>query len=317
MCYSFGDPTAQRRAEIVLPPNASYATPGVVRDERSLTPEEKEFVLDVVQLTLDIIGIFEPTPFADSANVVISLGRGDWLGAGLSGLGVIPYLGDLAKVGKLPRYSRRLRQAIELARQNNAFAKQVRPWFEKLYAALNSIPVENLSSKMKDWVNQIKRPLESFLKRGGSQRAIKKEIWWTVEEVGPVIPGTTIPSTIHLRVGKRKWEIARNPNAIGPDGKPIGAATIHLAQRAQFANDWNKRANVDFPMSVVAGVLEQFEKRLQAGKLVSKGVVLKSGGELRNVVVDDWILSVNTSKEPWKIFHLEYNASRAAKLLKE
>jgi hypothetical protein len=63
-----------------------------------------------------------------------------------------------------------------------------------------------------------------------------------------------------------------------------------------------------------SGMLEQFEKRLLAGKLRVDGKLAKAGGELRNVVIDDWIVSVNTSQNTWKVFHLEYNPARAARM---
>ena len=34
-------------------------------DIQALSPEARELLLDVGQFTLDIVGIFEPTPFAD------------------------------------------------------------------------------------------------------------------------------------------------------------------------------------------------------------------------------------------------------------
>ena len=105
---------------------ASFSQPGPVR-EQGLTPQQQELALDIAQLTLDIVGIFEPTPFADGTNALISIGRGDWLGAGLSGISIIPYIGDLAKAGKLPRYSQKLYDAIQLARNNAEFAKLLRP----------------------------------------------------------------------------------------------------------------------------------------------------------------------------------------------
>src|SRR6056297_2020620 len=86
------------------PAGAVYASPGVSGRPDGLTPEQEEVALDIAQLTLDLVGIFEPTPFADGTNALISIGRGDWMGGGLSGLGIIPYLGDLAKAGKLPGY---------------------------------------------------------------------------------------------------------------------------------------------------------------------------------------------------------------------
>jgi hypothetical protein len=56
---------------------------------------------DAIQTTLDIAGTVEPTPIPDNANAVISLVHGNYADAGLSALGVIPYLGDLAKGGQV------------------------------------------------------------------------------------------------------------------------------------------------------------------------------------------------------------------------
>ncbi|MEL6877337.1 MAG: hypothetical protein AAGL68_04475, partial [Pseudomonadota bacterium] len=52
-------------------------------------PSTATVVADLTQLTLDLVGIVEPTPFADGSNALISLGRmggalwnGDWGDAG-------------------------------------------------------------------------------------------------------------------------------------------------------------------------------------------------------------------------------------------
>ena len=60
---------------------------------------DADLALDLTQIGLDIAGIFDPTPISDGANTLISLGRGDWLGAGLSAISMIPYVGDAAKLG--------------------------------------------------------------------------------------------------------------------------------------------------------------------------------------------------------------------------
>ena len=39
-------------------------------DPEGLSEEEKGLLLDITQFTLDIVGIFEPTPFADGTNTV-------------------------------------------------------------------------------------------------------------------------------------------------------------------------------------------------------------------------------------------------------
>ena len=135
-----------------------------------LTPEQQEIALDVAQITLDIVGIIEPTPFADGTNALISLGRRDWLGAGLSGLGVIPYLGDLAKAGKLPGYAAKLRKAIDLARRDPKFAALLRPALERLKAALDAIPLDSLSPRLRDAVGTVKRPLDHYLGSAAAAR---------------------------------------------------------------------------------------------------------------------------------------------------
>lgn len=92
--------------------------------------------LDIVQFCLDLVGIFEPTPFADGANTVISLARGDFLGAGLSAAGMIPYLGDAAKLGKIPRYMETVEAAVQMAKRSAAYADELFPVIKRLESNL-------------------------------------------------------------------------------------------------------------------------------------------------------------------------------------
>src|SRR5215510_10675508 len=61
-----------------------------------LNAEKGALLLDLGQTVLDIAGIFDPTPISDGISGVVSLFRGDWLGAGISVAAMIPYVGDLA-----------------------------------------------------------------------------------------------------------------------------------------------------------------------------------------------------------------------------
>ena len=64
--------------------------------------------LEGLQLLLDAVGIFfEP---ADMVNALICLSRGDLFSAGMSGLSVLPGLGDL--LGKGGKYARSAAQAL-------------------------------------------------------------------------------------------------------------------------------------------------------------------------------------------------------------
>ena len=98
-----------------------------------------ELALDVTQMALDIVGLVDPTPISDGVNGLISLGRGDWLGAGISAVSMIPYVGDAAKLGKLGRYAETMANAVDVAKANPAIAKQLGPAMEKLREALAPI----------------------------------------------------------------------------------------------------------------------------------------------------------------------------------
>lgn len=84
-----------------------YSDYKVLKKELSDLPGEmKDYVTknftagEAAQMGLDIVGIFEPTPFADIAGTILGLARGDWASAGASAAGILPYLGDTGKVAK-------------------------------------------------------------------------------------------------------------------------------------------------------------------------------------------------------------------------
>ena len=56
--------------------------------------------LDRAQDVVDVIGVFDPTGIADAANALGYAARGKWGAAAVSALGIIPYAGDVGKLGK-------------------------------------------------------------------------------------------------------------------------------------------------------------------------------------------------------------------------
>lgn len=97
-------------------------------------------VADVAQVTLDIVGIVEPTPFADLANAAISLGRGDGVGAALSAAGAVPYVGDLAKAGKLGRWAQTVSRAVDAALASPAAMRLLHQPLARLGQAIGAVP---------------------------------------------------------------------------------------------------------------------------------------------------------------------------------
>lgn len=64
---------------------------------------------ELVTTAADIAGIVDPTPVSDAVGMAGSLYQGDYFGAGLSALSMLPYLGDaLGKPVKLARTAQRI-----------------------------------------------------------------------------------------------------------------------------------------------------------------------------------------------------------------
>jgi len=73
---------------------------------------------DVVQDILDLVGVVDPTGVVDVVNAVGYALRGKWGSAAVTALGIIPYVGDVAKAGKaghaVALATRGARQAVKL-----------------------------------------------------------------------------------------------------------------------------------------------------------------------------------------------------------
>lgn len=84
--------------------SASQANPPIEAEteKEGITGEQ---VLDGIQLGLDVFGLIPVVgEAADIANAVVSLARGDYVGAGLSLLSAIPFVGYAGTAGKAARY---------------------------------------------------------------------------------------------------------------------------------------------------------------------------------------------------------------------
>lgn len=104
--------------------------------------ELRELALDLTQLCLDLAGIVDPTPISDGTSMLISLGRGRWFDAILSGVSVIPYVGDLAKFARTDRYLSTVIRAIELARQSPRMHILLAPTLLRLSHLMQLMPAE-------------------------------------------------------------------------------------------------------------------------------------------------------------------------------
>ena len=99
-----------------------------------------DLAMDLLQLCLDLAGIADPSPACDGANAIISIVRGNWFDAAISGLSIIPYVGDLAKIGRLKKQLKSIKRAIKIVTENPELATKMIPVFRKLKAALDWLP---------------------------------------------------------------------------------------------------------------------------------------------------------------------------------
>lgn len=123
---------------------------------------------DLVQLGLDLAGIVDPTPISDGASGLIALARGQWFDAAISGLSMIPYVGDLAKAGKLPKYLKSVERAIVFADRSADAAKALLPGMQKLDHLLGMIPAGTNQT-----FEAIRRQVKQFLVKHGAQGSAK------------------------------------------------------------------------------------------------------------------------------------------------
>lgn len=173
-------------------------------------------IADITQMTLDITGIFDPTPISDGSNVVISGGRaigelfsGNWSDAGghglnmiISGVGFIPYVGDLAKAGKLGKWAETIAKAVDLAISNPAARKALEPALKKLHELLSAVP-ESVMSKLPDDVKSTLQGIKGKLDElfGAGTKAFSDAVVKTAERLG--IPPEKVQSILDTPKGQR------------------------------------------------------------------------------------------------------------------
>ena len=78
---------------------------------------------DVLSAALDIVGIVDPTGVADGLNATLQAKNNDWLGAAISATGLIPYVGDLAKAGKVKKDVKIIDTAVQALQKEKKLAK--------------------------------------------------------------------------------------------------------------------------------------------------------------------------------------------------
>lgn len=260
-------------------------------DAARLADEQQALMLDLGQIALDIIGIFEPTPFADLTNTGISIGRGNWLDAGLSLVGVIPYLGDLGKLGKLPKLAKVVERAVDIAKLDPAFAAQIRPTLQRIRDAIDAVPVDSLPGPARDAVQAMKGKLDEFFSAGvntaqavtrASARVGDNTVTWTLDAAGRPIRAEATLTEVFTGATRSSDEVAAQSTAAsrGIDGDQGGHLIGH-----RFVTDQGLRnmfpQNGNFNVSAYKTLENEWADWIQSGKDVRISVDLGPAGQAR------------------------------------
>jgi len=123
--------------------------------------------------------------------------------------------------------------------------------------------------------------------------------WWEASEFGPDYPGTTVPQSFKLKVAGREYVIK---GALDPVRGPRGG-TKHMAEYAsKYGTTRTRAGQVDFPISSLAGALEQVEKSGDLGPLLG-GQVKRLGTEEAPYVKGGWELSFDYVDGKVEVLH--------------
>jgi DNA/RNA non-specific endonuclease len=131
-----------------------------------------ELAKDLGQMALDVVGIFDPTPTADLINAGISAWRGDGWGAFLSVVSAVPYVGDLAKLGKLGKWAKTIANAVELAAKNPAMRAMLQPALRKISDLIGALPAaafNALPTDAKTALLDMKSKIDGLMGKAGTK----------------------------------------------------------------------------------------------------------------------------------------------------
>ena len=263
-----------------------------------------ELALDLAQIGLDIAGIFDPTPISDGANTLISLGRGDWLGAGLSAVSMIPYVGDLAKAGKLGKYAETVAKAVDAAKANPALAEKLAPALKTIRDAIDQLPLEKLPDSVREGLAPIKGKLDEFARIGvrevteHSAKYGKNEVTWIQNAHGETIGARGTLREVSTGLKRSSAEVADQAASAskGVDGDVGG----HIIGHRFIADQGIKNMfpqNAQFNNSAYKKLENEWSDWIKSGKEVEVDIQLKgSGSRPDEVIVKYKVIDPETGK---------------------
>ncbi len=161
---------------------------------------DREMTLSVAQGVADIAGLFDPTPTSDIIGGVLSLAAGDFLGAGLSVVSMVPYVGDaLGKPIKLTKHFKTIQKMQDRLKSLKAMFKHTQHAMDPKTAARIKKIMARLDAQNLKWDTTVETYLErikGLFKRNNKEmlgRAEQRVLDKNIEGCKPKYRKKTIP----------------------------------------------------------------------------------------------------------------------------
>jgi hypothetical protein len=191
-------------------PDYQAAQREAVEAQAEIDATNREIAWEAAKAAADVAGLADPTPVSDVISGGMSLAEGDWLGAGLSLISVVPYLGDaLAKPAKAAKAAAK---GAKLAAKLEKAAAKLKKAKEAAEAALKKAKDALKSGKKAE---KIEEGAETVAKAGD----------------GAVIKGKLRGSEVPLaEMKKKKVDYKKRPDA----------------EREKLRSEFNSKGRKDF-----------------------------------------------------------------------
>lgn len=253
-----------------------------------MTEAQKGLALDLTQMGIDVVGMFDPTPTTGAINTGISLARHDWWGAALSAISMVPYAGDLARAGKLGKYAKVVVEVAEMAAKDSKFAKEVRPALEAIEAGLKKIPgsvLDMLPKGARNTIEAMKSTIGKALGRTADAVAVlsakhgSNEVKWTLDAAGRPTRVEATLSQIEAKGAERSAEELKAQDTVrglGVDGDDAG----HVIGQRFMPDEGVKNMfpqNANFNRSAYKTMENEWAAWIEAGGKVKIDVKLVGG----------------------------------------
>ncbi|WP_218082587.1 hypothetical protein [Anthocerotibacter panamensis] len=232
---------AQRQELVQLNPlkGAAKADEALELAQKELSHLNREMALEMAQAAADLAGIADPTPISDGISAAISLAKGDYLGAGLSLVSMVPYLGDA--VGKSIKAARNAKQVGKLVER----IREVSTRLQHLSGSARRTALPEVAAKVGEALGTEGRQVKRGYTPKPGERATTREEWYkensrnraeqTVSQADqmlePINPQKATHGHGHADHGYQTTE-AQQAERVKSGLKPDGKTSKKLPERA-------------------------------------------------------------------------------------